>query len=295
MAFLNERFKKCDTEGIYCAHQPIYGFRMGHCEQGTIFRYIVTYQIVKALSHINFSSLLDVGGAEGYKAALVRYIFNKSVKSVDISHEACKRAKEIFNIDGTSIDIHNLPFKDNEFDVVLCSETLEHVADIHRATKELIRVSKKAVIITVPHEPMSVVENNIKNNVLHGHIHSLDTNSFNFTIPLVTKIITRKFHNNFMKILCEIADAETIYQTDYPQHILKAYNLSIPILRLIFRKKIIRSIIKIDDYVSNKLSSYGGMIFILLKDASCYSNHQITSFSMQQIINFNVPYHVIKK
>ena len=39
------------------------------------------------------------------------------------------RANEIFKLKATPVDIHNLPFKDNEFDVVICSETLEHVTE----------------------------------------------------------------------------------------------------------------------------------------------------------------------
>jgi hypothetical protein len=62
--WLNERFRKCDEEGIYFAHQPIYGFRKGHSEPGHMGKYIRTYQIMKVLSHMSFDSLLDVGGAE---------------------------------------------------------------------------------------------------------------------------------------------------------------------------------------------------------------------------------------
>lgn len=145
-------------------------------------------QIMKALSHLQFDSLLDVGGAEGYKAAMVRSIFKAKVKSVDLSAEACKRAKEIFDIDGEAIDIHQLPFKDQEFDVVLCSETLEHVTDIEKATDELMRVCKKAVVITVPHESEEFIAYNIKNNIPHAHIHCLNLNSFDFTMTTVKKL-----------------------------------------------------------------------------------------------------------
>jgi hypothetical protein len=36
---------------------------------------------MKALSNFEFHSLLDVGGAEGYKAALAREIFDANVKN----------------------------------------------------------------------------------------------------------------------------------------------------------------------------------------------------------------------
>lgn len=40
-------------------------------------------------------------------------------------------------------DIHDLPFKDEEFDVVLCVEVLEHVLDPRKAIAEMKRVLKK--------------------------------------------------------------------------------------------------------------------------------------------------------
>jgi predicted SAM-dependent methyltransferase len=40
-------------------------------------------------------------------------------------------------------DICNLPFKDNEFDVILCNHVLEHIPDDTKAMHELYRVLKK--------------------------------------------------------------------------------------------------------------------------------------------------------
>ena len=40
-------------------------------------------------------------------------------------------------------DICNLPFKDNEFDVVFCNHVLEHISDDTKAMQELYRVLKK--------------------------------------------------------------------------------------------------------------------------------------------------------
>ena len=38
--------------------------------------------------------------------------------------------------------IHNLPFQDNELDVVICSEVLEHLEDYNKAIQEIHRVLK---------------------------------------------------------------------------------------------------------------------------------------------------------
>ena len=73
--WLNKRFSSCDENGVYIAHQPIYGFRKSPCEPGHISRYIITYRLLEALNYLEFDSLLDVGGAEGYKAFLANKLF----------------------------------------------------------------------------------------------------------------------------------------------------------------------------------------------------------------------------
>ncbi len=65
-----------------------------------------------------------------------------------------KRFRKQKNLDYTTTDLNspladvkadicNLPFKDNEFDVILCNHVLEHIPDDTQAMKELYRVLKK--------------------------------------------------------------------------------------------------------------------------------------------------------
>jgi SAM-dependent methyltransferase len=294
MQWLDQRFKLADENGIYVAHQPIYGFRQGHSEPGMVSRYMITYQIMRALSHLRFSSFLDVGGAEGYKSALVRTIFDAKVRSADLSAEACARAKEIFGVEGEPIDIHNLPYADDQFDVVLCSETLEHVPDIVKAAKELLRVSRKALVITVPREPVEAVEKNIRERIPHAHIHALDADSFDFLRPNSVRVITRKYHYYFLKFAAEIVDAVKSEEAkDYPALIERVYSFLLPVFRFLFGRRSAGFLIWLDDFIANRLSSYGGMCFIILKDQDCYSEHPEKIVTAQQIINFNVPFHYL--
>lgn len=52
----------------------------------------------------------------------------------------------------TRADIANLPFRSASFDVVVCSEVLEHIADGGTAVAELVRVLKPGgdLVVTVP-------------------------------------------------------------------------------------------------------------------------------------------------
>jgi hypothetical protein len=49
--------------------------------------------------------------------------------------------------------VENLPFKDSQFDVILCAEVLEHLPfeKFEKCLQELRRVSKKYVVLSLPH------------------------------------------------------------------------------------------------------------------------------------------------
>ena len=51
-------------------------------------------------------------------------------------------------------DICNLPFKDNEYDVILCNHVLEHIPDDTKAMQELFRVLKPGgmAILQIPQD-----------------------------------------------------------------------------------------------------------------------------------------------
>jgi len=293
--WLDQRFCMTDAGGIYFAHQPIYGFRKGPCEPGFVERYIVTYQIMKALSHLTFRSLLDVGGAEGYKAALAREIFGANIKCCDLSKEACRRAKEIFNAEGLSLDIKQLPFRDNAFDVVLCSETLEHVPNLEAATRELKRVCKKAVVITVPHESKNQIEKYRRENILHAHLHPLDTGSFDFISSKVLTIIVGKMLSPLLKMPSALINATLKDKTSrYPELLTRLFNRCIPAFRILFKEKATIGLMNLDHFLSNRINTYRGMLFIILKDESCYSKRRLKKICPRRILEFSVPSHFLR-
>ncbi len=53
-------------------------------------------------------------------------------------------------------DITRMPFADKSFDCVLAAQVLEHIpfAEVGRALRELARVSRKSIVITLPHYSM---------------------------------------------------------------------------------------------------------------------------------------------
>jgi len=97
-----------------------------------------------ALPWIKGQDVLDVASGEGYGSHLISQEA-KSVVGVDIDVKTIEHAREKYNRDNLSFqvgDVLNLPVEDSRFDVVVCFETIEHLADHPRLMTELKRVLK---------------------------------------------------------------------------------------------------------------------------------------------------------
>ncbi len=298
-ACLDERYTTCDESGIYFAHQPIYGFRKGHSERGLIVRYLRTYQIIKSLSHLDFASLLDVGCAEGFQGYVIANIFGVEVRGCDLSAEACKRAKEIFDLVADPADIHDLPYDDGQFDVVVCSETLEHACDHQKAMRELLRVARKAVVVTVPHEPARKIEQNIRRRIPHGHIHSFTLKSFDFLRKEGCRVYGRRFISKLLSIPQALLEATPTQggEHGYPDWLVTAYNLYASVSDRVIgdslRKRMAALLLPGDEALCRLIPLHGGLVFIVLKGSACAHKERRRGFSAYQILDLNVPYHYL--
>jgi hypothetical protein len=304
-AYLEERFNRCDEDGIYVAEQPIYGFRQGHCEPGTIERYIRTYEILKRLSRLDFLTFLDVGGAEGYRAYLVKEMFGAEVRNCDLSEAACQRCRDIFGIPSDPADIHELPYEDGSFDVVLCSETLEHVSDFRKATNDLLRVARRAVIITVPHEPASIVKRYIEEKIPHGHVHRFDIRTFDFLKQQGCRVLASRLVCTLLRApaaLIEVHPRQDNANLRFPRPLAAAYNALVPLLRLpplqaVFGKRAAALLTSLDPLACRALSflNYDALCFLILKDPSCYRVNAARRVSASRLLDFSVPFHCLSK
>lgn len=157
------------------------------------------FEIIKPLKP---NSVLDAGAGEGFTLVkLARCKIGKRVEGVDNSERAVKIGKKMYpGLNLIQGDIYNLPYKDNSFDIVLCTEVLEHLEDPGRALEELKRVTKKYIMLTVPNEPFFRLANFFRGKYISNfgnhpeHINLWTSHSFvNFVKSKKLRISSKKY------------------------------------------------------------------------------------------------------
>ncbi len=289
-AMVEKRFSD-SVDGVYRSHQPIYGYKKWPCEWYFTGRYIPTLRIMRELARMKVDSMLDVGGAEGYKSHIAKGLFGISVHTSDLSEEACKRAQEIFGVQGTPCDIHALPFADEQFDVITCSETLEHVTEPKQAIDQLLRVAKKAVIITVPVEdPEHLEEHYDKNN----HINAFDVDSFDYLKERGLTVVAKKYLDrrilHYGMLLENSAKLEYTEECKWPRFVYSLYNAASRMAGGRRGAWLMARLVDADERASRSTTDYAGIICVILKDPDCYGRPR-RRVTASRIMKFTVPHH----
>jgi SAM-dependent methyltransferase len=113
-------------------------------------------------------SILDAGCGEG---ELLRrgVLGSASSVSLDCSPQALAEIRS--HTSGAKPvcgSVLALPFPQASFDAAVCLEVLEHLDDPAAAVKELLRVSRLAVVLSVPYEPYFRIGNLLRGKYLGG-------------------------------------------------------------------------------------------------------------------------------
>ena len=111
------------------------------------------FQLVSRVMPEKRISMLDVGGGSGAFTKLFVGTF-KYVVDADLSRLMLKEAKEKGNILLVETDAQRLPFKDDAFDLTLCTDALHHLPNAEQVVSEMKRVTKEGgcvVIIEINH------------------------------------------------------------------------------------------------------------------------------------------------
>ncbi len=138
--------------------------------------------LTSVIAPLNPLRILDAGCGEGFTLAkLYELKIGKELAGIDYSKIAIDTAKKLFPyLNVKTGDIYKLPYKDNSFDLVICTEVLEHLEKPVEAISELKRVSSKYILFTVPNEPWWMLFNFTKwgRQKEIGHINHWGSSSF---------------------------------------------------------------------------------------------------------------------
>jgi ubiquinone/menaquinone biosynthesis C-methylase UbiE len=98
--------------------------------------------------------MLEVGCGEG---RLSQHLFEQlALERLDACDLSLERLDPRCNkrITFRTASVYELPYADAEFDLVVCCEVLEHLEHPARALSELARVTRRALLVSTPYEPL---------------------------------------------------------------------------------------------------------------------------------------------
>jgi len=149
-AALDRGFEEEIRRRFRAGYQRLYATsdRVEKMPVGHVLALARTYAILSVLASVDFDSCLDVGAGEGRLAHLIGRLYGARCAGVELSTHFARGARDAFGIPVYVADGSILPFADNSFDLVLCSEVIEHVEHPLTLLAELDRVARRAVLLT---------------------------------------------------------------------------------------------------------------------------------------------------
>lgn len=130
--------------------------------------------LIEQIKQLHPESILDVGAGEGFTLEALRLRkIAKKLEGIEYMDEALTLAKKLHpEVHIKKGNIYELPYKANSFDIIICTEVLEHLEEPDKALDELKRVTKKYIIISVPNEPLFTIQRILRGkNVLKLGAH----------------------------------------------------------------------------------------------------------------------------
>jgi len=160
-----------------------------HTSKNPIQKFLINNfysSLISLVKSLRPDSILDAGCGEGFTMEkLSKSGVGKKIEGIEYAKEAISFGKKLFpNLTFKEGSVYELPYQDSSFDLVVCTEVLEHLDEPTKALKEMLRVSKKYLIISVPNEPFFMLSNflrgknllrfgNDEGHINHWHILSL--------------------------------------------------------------------------------------------------------------------------
>lgn len=143
-------------------------------------------RVISLVANERPARVLEVGCGQGWLlAGLADALPDADLAGMDIRPEAIRFARTLVPSARCSVgDAHALEHSDDSFDVVVCSEVLEHVEEPAVVLAELERVCSGTLVISVPWEPWFWLANLVRGKYLGslgncpGHVHHWSARGF---------------------------------------------------------------------------------------------------------------------
>lgn len=147
-------------------------------------------------------NILDVGCASGWMLSKISEKYPKAqCTGIDVYKKAIEYGQKLYkNLRLISVDAHKLPFKDKFFDLVICTELLEHVENPQKVLSEIKRILVPNGIAIIEMDSGNFLFQmvwhlwtNVRNGVWRdSHIHTFNTKILESMIQDSGFVITQK-------------------------------------------------------------------------------------------------------
>jgi ubiquinone/menaquinone biosynthesis C-methylase UbiE len=156
--------------------------------------------LLLCLEKLEIKTVLDAGCGEGFILSKLRQKnIGREMEGFDFSEEALSAGKKLFpNLVLRKGDINDMPYENSSFDLVLCTEVMEHLEQPTEALHEIVRVSRKYCLLSVPNEPFFMISNFLRGKNLSrwgndiNHIHHWSSRAFENFIRCELNVIKVK-------------------------------------------------------------------------------------------------------
>ncbi len=158
--------------------------------------------ICKIFKEIKPKKVLDVGSGDGSVLFwLDKFKFSNNIVSSEISKSGIEKIKSRKLKSVTKVilfDGYKLPFKNNEFDLALCSHVIEHIEYPRMLIREICRVSKKQ-IFEIPIDFSFNIDKNFDHYMSYGHINVYSPQTFRYLLKTEGLNIEKYINNLYSK------------------------------------------------------------------------------------------------
>jgi 2-polyprenyl-3-methyl-5-hydroxy-6-metoxy-1,4-benzoquinol methylase len=144
-------------------------------------------------------SVLDVGCGEGVLSLKwAERLDTRPVVGIDLPDPALReqwQARERPNLRFLASRAEELPFAEDEFDLVAAIEALEHIPDAERTLNEMSRVARRHLLVSVPREPLWRALNVVRGAYVRelgntpGHVNHWSKTSFERLLAGIGEVV----------------------------------------------------------------------------------------------------------